>query len=279
MAEEKEEEYVHKVYNEIAAHFSQTRYKPWPIVTSFLQRQSVGSVGIDVGCGNGKYLGVNKDVFIIGSDRSNGLIECAHTLNVNHNVLVADGMRLPHPDDRFDFGISIAVVHHWSTRDRRIAAIQHILSKIRPGGEALIYCWALEQATSRRGYQEGMDQDVLVPWVLAQKQTKPNNVTKKKAFERPERPDLENVPPKDRAQFLAEWKQKQEEKRELKANEASEQARDSLNHAPQEPETVKYRFYHLYQEGELEEDCTSAGGIVKESGYERDNWYVVVSKP
>lgn len=35
----------------------------------FLKEQRDGSVGADVGCGNGKYLGVNRGVYIIGSDR------------------------------------------------------------------------------------------------------------------------------------------------------------------------------------------------------------------
>jgi hypothetical protein len=32
-----------------------------------------GSVGLDVGCGNGKYLGVNPSLFIIGTDRQASL--------------------------------------------------------------------------------------------------------------------------------------------------------------------------------------------------------------
>lgn len=32
-----ENENVHKVYNEIAQHFSNTRYKPWPIVDEYLK--------------------------------------------------------------------------------------------------------------------------------------------------------------------------------------------------------------------------------------------------
>ncbi len=43
--------------------------QPWPIVESFLRHLKPGSVGLDVGCGNGKYLTVNQDVFIIASDR------------------------------------------------------------------------------------------------------------------------------------------------------------------------------------------------------------------
>lgn len=43
--------------------------KPWPIIERFLQGLEPGSVGLDVGCGNGKYLAVNRDIFIVGSDR------------------------------------------------------------------------------------------------------------------------------------------------------------------------------------------------------------------
>jgi hypothetical protein len=43
--------------------------QPWPIVERFLKEQVDGAIGADVGCGNGKYLAVNKRVFIVGSDR------------------------------------------------------------------------------------------------------------------------------------------------------------------------------------------------------------------
>lgn len=44
-------------------------FQPWPIVEQFLQSLPAGSVGLDVGCGNGKNLQVNRDVFIVASDR------------------------------------------------------------------------------------------------------------------------------------------------------------------------------------------------------------------
>lgn len=43
--------------------------QPWPIVDRFLREQRDGAIGADVGCGNGKYLGVNDKVWIVGSDR------------------------------------------------------------------------------------------------------------------------------------------------------------------------------------------------------------------
>lgn len=169
---EKEKKLVHEVYNAIAKHFSKTRYKPWPIVEKFLMSRNDNSIGIDVGCGNGKYLGINKKLYLIGTDMSEGLIECAHDISAGkYEIGVADGLALPHPSGRFDFAISIAVIHHFANEARRVEAIKHILEKLRASGELLIYCWALEQESSRRGYKEGDNQDVLVPWVM-QKQHK-----------------------------------------------------------------------------------------------------------
>lgn len=165
-----EEQHVHEVYEQIASHFSSTRYSPWPIVKEFLVSLPAGSVGLDVGCGNGKYLAVNRDVFIVGSDRSTNLVKIA-SKHQPHSAIVADNLSLPHggatvQSGRFDFAISIAVIHHLSTPERRQEAIKAILECLRPEGQVLIYAWALEQKSSRRGWDEGDDQDIMVPWVM-----------------------------------------------------------------------------------------------------------------
>mmetsp|Transcript_271 Transcript_271/g.314 ORF Transcript_271/g.314 Transcript_271/m.314 type:complete len:258 (+) Transcript_271:34-807(+) len=241
-----ENDFVHTVYNEIAPHFSQTRYKPWPIVEKFLLNQKDYSIGLDVGCGNGKYLSVNKKLFIIGTDRSDGLIDCAKKLSNNtYNVGVADGLNLPHPSNTFDFAISIAVIHHFATVERRILAIKHILEKMRSGGEVLIYCWALEQENSRRGYKEGDDQDILIPWVLQNKQ-----------------------PKKDKAKGNCRKKDQQSDSSLVIKEEQK----------PDAPET-KYRYYHLYKKGELVDNALAAGGCsLVDQGYEKDNWWVIIRK-
>ena len=241
--EAQEQEYVHQVYNEIAPHFSKTRYKPWPIVEKFLQSRPDYSIGLDVGCGNGKYLGVNKKLYVIGSDRSDGLIGCGHQIDSTYNLAVADGMQLPHAKDTFDFAISIAVIHHFATELRRVDAIRHILSRLRPGGQFWVYCWALEQEKSRRGYKEGDDQDILIPWVLQK------NVGKGKKKEKGKQEETE----------------KEEEEKEKEERETTE------------PET-KYRYYHLYKKGELVENAERAGGKVVDHGYEKDNWWAIVEK-
>ena len=57
-----EKQHVYEVYEKIAPHFSNTRYKPWPKIVEFLNSLPDGSLVADVGCGNGKYLGVNKNL-------------------------------------------------------------------------------------------------------------------------------------------------------------------------------------------------------------------------
>ena len=111
--------HVHDVYDRIAPHFAQTRYKPWPLISRFLLSLPPGSVGLDVGCGNGKYLAINPDIFILGSDRSGGLVDIARREKRNHSndAVVGDILDLPHGKGKFDFAISIAVVHHLSTRE------------------------------------------------------------------------------------------------------------------------------------------------------------------
>lgn len=107
-----------------------------------------------------------------------------------HSTIVADILNLPHPHSFFDFAISIAVVHHLSTPARRVQAISEILKTLKPatdqgpGGKALIYVWALEQKTSRRGWDKGDQQDVMVPWVMKRNSTETGSNEQAKTFHR-----------------------------------------------------------------------------------------------
>ena len=122
-------DYVHSVYEDIAPHFSCTRYKPWPKVKGFLQDIPHGSLVADVGCGNGKNLGCCPGSYILGSDRSSEMVKiCAGN---GLESMVCDGMRTPYRSAAFDYVISIAVIHHWSTDARRLAALQVCLSVVR----------------------------------------------------------------------------------------------------------------------------------------------------
>ncbi len=45
----KEKEHVHEIYSQIATHFSDTRYKPWPKIAEFLNSLPAGSIVTDIG--------------------------------------------------------------------------------------------------------------------------------------------------------------------------------------------------------------------------------------
>lgn len=74
-----ESEAVHKVYEAIAPHFSSTRYKPWPLVSSFLSSLPPNTLGLDSGAGNGKYvpLAMENGREVVVLDMSFGLLEIA----------------------------------------------------------------------------------------------------------------------------------------------------------------------------------------------------------
>jgi ubiquinone/menaquinone biosynthesis C-methylase UbiE len=94
-----EDEYVTQVYNHIAPHFSHTRYKAWPYVEKFLLNLPKYSCVADVGCGNGKYMGVNKDVMMFGSDISEGLLNIC--VERGFESLIANNEHLSYRDNSF----------------------------------------------------------------------------------------------------------------------------------------------------------------------------------
>ena len=93
-AEKLEKLHVHEVYENIATHFSGTRHSPWPRIAKFLRDQPAGTIVADVGCGNGKYLGINDDIFKTGSDRSFNL--AAICRERGFPVIVCDILSLPY---------------------------------------------------------------------------------------------------------------------------------------------------------------------------------------
>ncbi|RZF38312.1 hypothetical protein LSTR_LSTR016255 [Laodelphax striatellus] len=139
-----ESQHVHQVYNKISSHFSQTRYRAWPNVAQFVSSLPCGSVLFDVGCGNGKYFGLNRNIFEVGGDRSDGLLtECWRR---GFESVQCDCLQLPLRCDSVDGLICIAVIHHLSTHKRRVAAIGEMARVLRRGGRGLVYVWAKDQS-------------------------------------------------------------------------------------------------------------------------------------
>ncbi|XP_055691943.1 uncharacterized protein LOC129794988 [Lutzomyia longipalpis] len=152
-----EQAYVHDVYEICNEVVSPLR----PRVTQFLTSLEPGSVVCDVGCGNGRYLTpTNSFIYSIGIDRCHRLSQAARSRG--NEIALCDNLELPFRNESFDAVLSLAVVHHFATKDRRVEAIKEIARILRIGGRAIITVWALEQRNRRFE-----SQDILIPWQLS----------------------------------------------------------------------------------------------------------------
>ena len=155
-----EEINVKGVYNKIAEEFSNTRYRPWTCVESFLDNVEVGCKIGDIGCGNGKNMKYRVDCENYGCDFSEELVKICKSDKLN--VVYGDILSIPFEDKQFDYTICIAVIHHLSTPEKRKKAIDEVIRVTKKGGRILLLVWALEQPeNSRRKFKK---QDNMVTW-------------------------------------------------------------------------------------------------------------------
>ncbi|CEQ41508.1 SPOSA6832_03248, partial [Sporobolomyces salmonicolor] len=181
-----ESAHVHAVYDEIASDFSRTRHSRWPFVEHFLDQLDPGSIVLDAGTGNGKYLGCRSvlnwegkadegkprgkgkgkavepaqaekedvptrksNVLNVGFDMSAGLLGIASAKG--HEVVRGDCVDLScWRRGAFDHAISIATVHHFATPERRTEAIK-VSDALPPESQLLVVVWSLEQDPSLLG--------------------------------------------------------------------------------------------------------------------------------
>lgn len=229
-----EELNVHKVYDNIAEHFSETRHTQWPRVAEFLKSFQQSSIILDVGCGNGKYLNSNSDLLNIGCDRSNGLLKLCTTLQ--YNVFRCDCLYIPIRSNSIDGCISIAVIHHLATKERRIAAIKEMVRVLKTSGRGLIYVWAKNQIADNKKSS----------YLKQNKSVNKNKTTEDEQRQQTQRQLLEKAKEapvllpihSNRTTFvqqdvLVPWKVKGQQKEESQEN------------------TTFLRYYHVFEENEL----------------------------
>lgn len=305
-----EKKYVHRVYDAIAPHFSSTRFAKWPKVAGFLNNLKPGSVILDAGCGNGKYLGLNPDCLYIGCDISPSLIDiCARR---GHEVMVADAVNLPYRNDFGDAAISIAVLHHLSTESRRRKAIEELVRVVRKGGLVLITVWAVEQE----------DKSLLMKWTpLCEKYNEewisPTSVIPSR---NPSAVVLQSIPEADenfqhqgnqssKAQTQSNGEEKSEEKVAVESSSSSSSGKTEARqeyfvpwHLPfhraeigdatasalenglakkdnKKGAMVYNRYYHVFTQGELERLVSGMdNATIVEQFYDKSNWCIVLEK-
>lgn len=293
-----EKKYVHHVYDAIAPHFSSTRYAKWPKVAGFLNSLRSGSVVLDAGCGNGKYLGFNPNCFFIGCDISPPLIDiCARREN---EVMVADAVNLPYRANFGDAAISIAVLHHLSTEIRRRKAIEELVRVVRRGGLVLITVWAVEQE----------DKSLLKKWTPLDSKYDEEWVTlSSPRVHNPSSAVLESILEIDEDCHLngnqsKQLHEKSKDAEERLANDgkietqqeyfvpwhlpyhraeiggASTSLASGLAKKDDKKSALVYnRYYHVFSEGELERLVTGMdNAVIVEQFFDKSNWCIVLEK-
>nr|XP_013809007.1 PREDICTED: alkylated DNA repair protein alkB homolog 8 isoform X2 [Apteryx mantelli mantelli] len=247
-----EQEHVHRVYEEIAAHFSSTRHSPWPQIVEFLRSLPKGAIVADIGCGNGKYLGINKDLYM--ERRLATIRELARLLRPGGTALIyVWAMEQEYKKQKSKYlkekndskgkeeeintdtarGLLSDQMPDGSSQDS--ASSDQLLNDSKGKG-----CDAKPVADSRLPVHTNRtsfhSQDLLVPWHL-------KSDTKKKG----ESADILSFP--------------------------------AGSKESQELSPVFHRYYHVFCEGELEAACRSLDCVrVQKSYYDQGNWCVVLEK-
>jgi tRNA (uracil-5-)-methyltransferase TRM9 len=164
-----EERYVYNTYSNISKQFSSTRYSHWKGVKEYIYKiQELNKSNqinfLDYGCGNGKYLSLCKSFNTIAFDNCINLLDIVKTnfpyiQTIQGDVSIKNNILL----NNFDSIICIAVIHHLSSKIRRIEAIKNIITYLKPNGTALISVWATTLDTSKYIKLETIN-DYLIGW-------------------------------------------------------------------------------------------------------------------
>ncbi|EPS60212.1 hypothetical protein M569_14591 [Genlisea aurea] len=263
-----EKKYVHRVYDAIAPHFSSTRFAKWPKVQSFLNSMPRGSLVLDAGCGNGKYLGLNPNCYYIGCDISSPLVNiCADKGN---EVLVADAVNLPYRSSYGDAAISIAVLHHLSTEQRRRRAVEELIRVVKRGGLVLITVWAREQEDDslvRKWTPVSVKYEE--EWIEAGSVVVPPVTTTASS--------LECIP--EGQEYFVPWHLPYH-RAEVGGGASADAVASGFARKDDKKSAVVYdRYYHVFTEGELERLVEGVDdAVVADKFFDKSNWCIILEK-
>jgi ubiquinone/menaquinone biosynthesis C-methylase UbiE len=118
--------------------YQQPRLQLWPLVLDLAELHGDERV-IDVGCGNGLYLGALEQRahrgMYCGLDFSPGMLPAAAAFAPAASLMVGDAQRLPFPDNSVDVALSLHMLYHVPDRAAAIAELRRV---VPPDGRALV---------------------------------------------------------------------------------------------------------------------------------------------
>ncbi len=159
-----ETKHVLNVYNSIAEDFDRTRGYYWPGVKKFIKSLDISpeKTILDLGCGNGRYTPLMEGMQIYSLDNSSELLKIVKSKYPFVHLIEADATNTGLPNNMFDYLISIAVIHHLVSEERRVQFIQEIYRVMKISGLVMISAWATTTNTSK--FIHLQDSDYLIPW-------------------------------------------------------------------------------------------------------------------
>lgn len=139
-------------YDLISKKFSQTRKHFWRGLDFLKDYTHPGDKVFDFGCGNGRLLeliGDIKNIEYFGADVSQKLIDIAKELyiatNADFSKISPIQDTLPFADDFFNVSYSIAVFHHFPSKEYREQMAQELYRVTKKDGHVIITVWYLWQ--------------------------------------------------------------------------------------------------------------------------------------
>ncbi len=168
--------YVKDVYEQIGNHFSATRNgDKWSYVSDFIKSLNSGSLFIDLGCGNGKYIDTRRDIQYIAMDNCDTLLKCAQELYKDEtHVIYLKGtvQNIPVLNEYVDNFICIAVFHHIYETVERYRVVEEMIRILKVNGNGMITVWSVNQDEKRFKKWKPFGtktNDYLVPWSYREK--------------------------------------------------------------------------------------------------------------
>ncbi|MEW6063509.1 MAG: class I SAM-dependent methyltransferase [Nanoarchaeota archaeon] len=135
-----------RVWNAVAEqwhHFRQKPYSEWQFLAKTWKKGKI----LEVGCGNCRNLLIfAKNGFdCYGIDFSDEMLKYAKKYCKKYAFKVklkkARAEKLPFKNESFDYVLSIAVLHHLNSKEKRIKSLKEIKRVLKNEGEALILVW------------------------------------------------------------------------------------------------------------------------------------------
>mgnify|MGYP001094328052 CR=1 FL=1 len=159
-----------EVFDQIAESWYRIRH--WPLLSEELEdlaRRWRGGKLLNVGCAHGPdFLPFTQGFELWGIDFSSQMLKQAqrYSLKFNFyvNLVAADMLSLPFPDNTFDWAIAVAAYHHIKGKNNREKAFCELKRVLKPGGEAFLTAWNRGQP---RFWLKSKEQEV--PWRLRDK--------------------------------------------------------------------------------------------------------------